>query len=502
MLELSVRENEEEHLNPTDEITLETVKERAVKGVVVLTGRTFFLSVISLAATAFLTVFLDPSDFGIFWIVSAVVNFLSYFSDVGLAAALIQKKETPSKEDLHTTFTIQQGLVILVLAVLYFASPFLAKYYGLTQTGKYLLYALGASLLMSSLKTIPSALMERKLEFNKLVIPQILENMVYNVVAVVLAWKGLGITSFTIAVLARGLVGLVAIYLLNPWVPGFAFSKSSLKKLLSYGLPYQANTLLATLKDDGMTAFLGGVLGPTGIGYLGWAQKWAYTPLRFFMDHILKVTFPAFSRMQDEKEQLEHSVTRSIFFICLLVFPTVIGFALCAPILVDIIPRYGKWTPALIPLYLICFNSIFAATTTQLTNLLNSIGKIKITFGLMIMWTVLTWVFLPILALKFGVNGAALGYSLVGLSSVVAIYIAKKYVNFSLIESVLRPLSASLIMLIVLMIVRHFLTSSLISLGILILVGVVIYAISIYLIVGISIVTDVKKSLSIFRNEK
>lgn len=496
-----MRENEEEHLNPTEEITLEVVKERAVKGVVVLTGRTFFLSVISLVATAFLTVFLNPSDFGIFWIVSAVVNFLSYFSDVGLAAALIQKKETPSKEDLHTTFTVQQILVVTVLVVLYLASPFLAKYYGLSHAGKLLLYALGASLLMSSLKTIPSALMERKLEFNKLVIPQILENLVYNVIAVILAWKGLGVTSFTIAVLGRGAVGLIAIYILNPWLPGLAFSRASLKKLLSYGLPYQANTLLATLKDDGMTAFLGGILGPAGIGYLGWAQKWAYTPLRFFMDHILKVTFPAFARMQDEKEQLRRSVTRSIFFICLLVFPTVIGFVFCAPILVNIIPKYGKWAPALLPLYLISFNSIMAATTTQLTNLLNSIGKIKVTFGLMVMWTVLSWVFLPFLALKYGVNGAALGYSLVGVSSVVAIYVAKRYVNFSLIESVLRPLSAALSMGIVLFILKNFLASSFLSLGILVFAGIVVYVISIYFIVGVSIMTDVKTVFKIFRNE-
>jgi O-antigen/teichoic acid export membrane protein len=85
-------QDEEEHLNPTDEITLETVKSRAVRGVVMLTGRTFVLSFVSLLATGLMTVFLEPSQFGIFWIVSAVVNFLAYFSDVGLAAALIQKK--------------------------------------------------------------------------------------------------------------------------------------------------------------------------------------------------------------------------------------------------------------------------------------------------------------------------------------------------------------------------------------------------------------------------
>jgi len=136
----------EEHLDPTTEITLEAVKKRAVKGVVVLTGRTFLLSVLSLVATGFLTVFLEPSEFGIFWIVSAIVNFLAYFSDVGLAAALIQKKERITDKDLKTTFTIQQGLVLILLLVLFLATPLFTRIYGLSFEGKLLLYSLGISL--------------------------------------------------------------------------------------------------------------------------------------------------------------------------------------------------------------------------------------------------------------------------------------------------------------------------------------------------------------------
>ena len=97
-----------DHLDPTATISIKTIKERAVRGIVVLTGRTFLLSVISLVATGLLTVYLEPSEFGVFWIVSAVVNFLAYFSDIGLAAALIQKKESVTSVDLKTTFTIQQ----------------------------------------------------------------------------------------------------------------------------------------------------------------------------------------------------------------------------------------------------------------------------------------------------------------------------------------------------------------------------------------------------------
>jgi O-antigen/teichoic acid export membrane protein len=484
-----------EHLDPTSEISLEAVKSRAVKGVVVLTGRTFILSVLSLIATAFLTVFLEPSEFGVFWIVSAIVNFLAYFSDVGLAAALIQKKEAPNEKDLRTTFFVQQVLVLTLLLVLFFSTPVLTRIYNLSPEGKFLLYSLGISLLFSSLKTIPSILLERKLEFGRLVIPQVLENLAYNVVAVGLAWSGFGITSFTLAVLARGAVGLVAIYILMPWLPGIAFSRQSLKKLLSFGVPYQANALLATIKDDGLTAVLGGILGASGLGYLGWAQKWAYTPLRFFMDHVLKVTFPAFARMQDAKDELARSVTRSIFFICFLVFPTVVGLLILAPILIKIVPRYEKWTPALIALGLISINTIFAAVTTQLTNLLNSIGEIKTTFKLMVMWTVLTWLLVPVLAIKYGVNGAAAGYALVGTSSVVAIYVARRFVSFSLLESAGRPLAATLVMAMTLLIARSFLPVTFLSVWVLIFLGAVIYGISVYLIVGVSIISDVRKSI-------
>ena len=122
-------ELEEEHLDPTAEISLEAVKKRAVRGVAVLTGRTFVLSIISLIATGFLTVFLEPNEFGIFWIVSAVVNFLAYFSDVGLAAALIQKKEKLTKPELNTTFLVQQSLVLSLLLLLFLTTPFLQNYY-------------------------------------------------------------------------------------------------------------------------------------------------------------------------------------------------------------------------------------------------------------------------------------------------------------------------------------------------------------------------------------
>lgn len=464
-----------EQLDPTEQLSVDIIKKRAVRGAAILTGRNILIQAISFGATALLTVFLSPSDYGVFFLVSAVVNFLAYFGDIGFAAALIQKKGSLTSTELKTVFTVQQMLILLILLIVFLITPFIKNFYNLQQSSIYLLWALSFSLLLSSLKTIPTVLLERKLEFNKWVIPQLIETLVFNVTAVYLAYQGFGVTSFTIAVIGRGILGLISTYLVQPWFPGIAFSLDAFKSILKFGAPYQVNTLLAMVKDDGMTLFLGGLLGTSAIGLLGWAQKWAYAPLRFFMDQVIKVTFPAFSRLQDNKQGLSSIVSKSIFFVCLLVFPGLIFLVLAAPVLVDIIPKYSKWEPALFALYILTITSALAAVTTPLTNTLNAIGKITITFKLMIMWTVLTWIFVPALTYLYGLNGAALGFTLVGLSSFVALYLVSKYVKVDYLRSVGKPLLSALVMGIVVFILRAIFPISFLQVIVMMIGGFISY---------------------------
>lgn len=490
----------DEHLDATDEISLETVRNRTVKGIVALTGRYFVLYIITLLAQGFLGAFLTSAQFGIFGIVSAIVNFLVYFSDIGLAASLIQKKEKITDSDLFTTFTVQQILVLILLISVFVASPSIKNFYGLDRPGILLLYALGISFMLSSLKTIPSVLLERHLKFEILAIANIIESIIYNVTLVLLAWKGFGITSFTVAVLLRGISGLLIIYIFQPWVPKFAISVKSLKNLLKFGIPYQINTFIAVLKDDGLVLVLGRILGLNALGILVWAQKWIQVPLRIVLDNVTRVTFPAFSRMQDDKAGLEKAVTRTIFFSAFAIFPMTVGIVILAPVVVGIIPRYSQWTPAILPLTLLSVNVLFAAVTTQLTNLLNAIGKIKITSLLMVMWTVITWVFVPYMAKRYGVNGAAFGYAIVGVTSIIAIIVAKRYVNFSLTQSTLKPLLASFVMGITLLVLRRYLPMDLYSVGVLTVTGIVSYSATALALYGATLVEDVKKVFAnIFR---
>ena len=495
-------EDSPDQLDHSFEMDLETVKSRAIRGIAIITGRGFLVNIISQVSVFFLITFMSPEQMGVFWVVNAAVFFLVYFSDIGLAAALIQKKDRLTDEDLHTTFTIQQSLIILLLIVLHFASPYLIKVYSLDQEGLYLLYAVGFSLLLASLKSIPTVLMERKLEFGKMAVPDILENFVYSVSVVYFAWRGYGLRAFTYAVLIRGVVGVITIYLIQPWMPKIGFSKKALKGLFSFGVPYQLNTLISVFKDRGMTLIMGKVITTSGVGYLGTAERFSQMPLRLFMDPVTKVSFPAFSRMQDHKEELANTTTRTMFFITFLTYPVLVGMVLILPLFMQVFPVYQKWEASLIPLFFMAINVFFAAATTLLTNLLSAIGRIKTVTKLITMWTVLTIIFVPTLGYKFGVNGAAAGYAIVSSSSIIAIYIAHKHVKFSLLEGALKPLLSAFLMGLTIFALKAVLSASILNMVVIIIFGGLSYLVFSYLLFGKKLFTDAKRLTKVFLGKR
>src|SRR3989344_3264428 len=93
-----------------------------------------------------------------------------------------------------------------------------------------------------------------------------------------------------------------------------------------------------------------------------------------FMNPITQVSFPALSRMQDNKEQLSKFLNRTLFFITFLAYPALVALLVLAPFIMQVIPQYQKWSEAIIPLYFLSVNTVFAVVSTQLTNLFNAIG--------------------------------------------------------------------------------------------------------------------------------
>lgn len=483
-------------------LNIDAIKKRSIHGVTVLVIRTFFVQAFTFFATFILTVILDPAVFGIFFLVSSLINFLVYFSDIGLAAALIQKKEELTSKDLSSTFTIQQIIILVIVLVgLIFSKP-LANFYALSDDGLLLLRVLIFSLFLSSLKTIPSIILERKLLFAKLIIPQIAENVAFYTVAIILAIKGFGISSFAYAVILRGVIGLTLIYAISPWKPSVNIDKSTAKKLISFGIPFQLNSILALLKDDLLTIILGKILSFSQLGYVGWAQKWAFTPLRFFMDNVIKVTFPSYARLQKDKKYLGYAIEKSLFFVTFTVYPMVCGIVAIVPLIVFLVPRYQKWDQAIPLLYLYGINAMFAAVNTTLANTLFALGKPKIILKLMVFWTALTWILTYLLLKIFGYYGVALASALVAASTSVIIIYVKREVEVRIFQSIKGALFASLAMFICLKAIGFILPNTIFELIVQIFVGCLFYFVISYLIYGQKIISDIKTLVASFAANK
>ena len=423
--------------------------------------RNILIQSISAIGYFLLTYFMGVAEAGLFDIVNEVVSIFGYFSDLGFVSALIQKQNKPSQKELRTAFSFQQILVLFCLLIIFISYPSIkiAKGYGPKET--WLLIALCFSFFTSSLRTIPSVLLERNLKFKTISFIAIIENLIYYLLAVILAARGFGLYSYVIAIIVRSIFSLFAYYLVSAWPIGISFSLKSAKLLFSFGIPYQLNSLLAMIKDRASNVFVAGIIGRQQYGYLGWGQKIPRYSLTL-MDAVMKVTFPAISRLQQNKDMVKKYLEKSIFFISSLSFPLLAGSALITPDLINLIPKYTKWLPALPSLYTFSLTMAIASITSSLINAFNATGNIKLSSKFMLMWTVLTWLLLPSLSYFMGLNGTLIANILINLSSFIVWYVAKRKYAIDVVKNIYKTIIFTLIMSLLIVTLSNFAHFSLI----------------------------------------
>lgn len=424
-------------------------------------GSLFFQSSFSAALgfIAFFILTLKSGTYllGIYNTVLAMISFFSYFTNLGLAAAIIQKPEV-KKEDLSTAFYIQFVLSILAIVAGFFLTNYIFKFYkDLPPSAVYLYWGLLVSFFFLSLKTIPSVLLEKKIKIYKVVVVQMVENTVFYLSVIIFSLLGYDIYSLLIAVLARSIIGVVLIYFMQPWVPSLTFSWQSAKGLLSYGIPFQGNSFLALIKDDLLIIYLGGVIGFQQLGVVAFAKKYAEFSIRLIMDNLNRVAFPIFSRFQKDKNLLKKAVEKILLYQSIILFPAIVGLMFVFPSILKFIPGYfDKWSVALVSFYFFSLSAFFVSLYSPFINLFNAIGRVKTSLLFMVLWTVLTWALVPLFNRLFGFNGISIAFFVMSLTFVFVILAAKKNVDFSLINSYRAPILATFVMAIFLFISTIF----------------------------------------------
>lgn len=469
-----------------------TIARKSAHGIFALVSRTIFLQFISYGTSIIVFTLLLPSDVGAYTAAIAGQRIISFFTDFGLGAALVQKKGALVEEDIHTVFTLQMVVTFGFFILAFLFKNDIAGLFMLTQPALILFLVLVFCVFLSSFKIIPSILLEREIKFQKLVIPQIIESLVFNVILVFLVLRGNGIDSYSWAFLVSALFGIPFYYIVSPWKIGLGFHKESFIHL-KFGLQFQAKNILATIKDDMLTVFLAKTLSFTDLGYIGFAQRNAFFSFRFIVDNITKVTFSTYARIQDDAHALKKIIEKSLFLVSATIFPLLFGLIIVAPYIIAYVPRWNKWEPAVISLIFFSLNAVVSSMSGILVNVLDATGKVKTTLRLMVLWTTLTWVLTPLAIHFYGYNGVAMVSFLITFTIGITVYLVKKIVNFQFIHSIQKPIIATFIMGIFVYVVANMFARSLSAVSIIIILGAILYGVCIYVLSG----DEIKKDLAI-----
>jgi O-antigen/teichoic acid export membrane protein len=285
---------------------------------------------------------------------------------------------------------------------------------------------------------------------------QIIENTVFYITVIFLAMSNYGLLSFAYGVVLRSLVGLIAIYSISPWVPRVGINRLSVKHLLAYGVPFQSMSFMALFKDELVNLFLVKLIGFEALGFIGWAKKWAESSLRIIMDNISRVVFPLFSRIQNDPNQQRNVIQRILKYQSMIMIPASLGMMMLMPLIIDILPQYEKWRPALPIFYIFVASSLFSSYSTPFINFFNGIGKVRLSLGFMMLWTIFTWVLVVPLSKMYGVFGFPLTVLLLSMTFVLVVLKARSFVSFSFMDTVVRYLVSGVVMSVALFAVERF----------------------------------------------
>jgi O-antigen/teichoic acid export membrane protein len=299
--------------------------------------------VINLAVYAVLARLLVPADFGVVALAAVFVALAQTLVDQGLGDALIQRREiTRSHADTAFWVAVATG-VTLTVAVVVLAGP-IADLLN-TPELQPILTALSASFVLAALSSIQIALLRRELAFRALAIRALLASLGGGAVGVALALLGYGAWALVGQLLASAAISVVALWGLTPWRPRFSASMQSFRELFPFGIRVVGADTLTFLSRNADSFLIGAVLGPTSLGFYAIGHRLLEVTQVLLVNVARKVTFPAFSRLQEDPPRMRRSYLSVTRISSALILPGYIAMAAVAPELVEVVFG-GGWGPS------------------------------------------------------------------------------------------------------------------------------------------------------------
>jgi O-antigen/teichoic acid export membrane protein len=293
---------------------------------------------------------LMPNDFGVFRVILIVMYFALIPIENGIPEALIQRRKLLPEHE-STGWCLCVGVSLVMAAILYLAAPLLAELMMMPGIAPYI-RLLCIPIVCQGTAMVSNARLRREMRFGALASAEVFAEMVFIAAALLVLFEGFPRWSLPGALAAR-----IVAYSAALWFTDRRFTVAwprvwAARDLGRFTISVWGARTIYTCSSNADFLLVGRFLGSGPLGF----YSMAWDLLRFVPDRLFRVagrvTFPAFSRMQDDDGQMAHAFSEFTAYIARFVLPIMAMAAIAAPQFVAFV--YGeKWMPAVLPIRLL-----------------------------------------------------------------------------------------------------------------------------------------------------
>ena len=355
--------------------------DKVARGVFWVLLEKFGIQLAHFVVTLVLARLLTPNDYGTVALLSIFITIANVLVDCGFGKALVQKKAA-TQTDYNTVFYLSLSFAAVLYTILFFAAPFVARFYGIADL-KIMLRVLALSLIFHSINGVQNVELNRKMLFHLSFRISWVRTTVSAVTGISFAVAGYGPWALVWASLLGGIAGVIARQLVIRWRPSLTFSWDSAKGLFRFGWKMTAASLLTVGYNNLYALLIGKFYTRADLAFV---KKGTHIPVLLgnTADATLgRVSFPALVRLQDSPDKLRNAMRRMITCSTFVLFPLMACLGLVAEPLISLL--YGeRWLPATPFVQVTCFAMLFRPFDTINLQAISARGRSDIYLKLIV----------------------------------------------------------------------------------------------------------------------
>jgi O-antigen/teichoic acid export membrane protein len=387
---------------------------------------------------------LSPQDFGVTSIALLAINCLGVFSEIGVESALIQKKEI-HRDDLNTawTMTIVRGF-FLCGAMVAAAGP-VAAYFANADL-KPVLQIIAICFVLEGFTNIGVVFFQRDIDFKQKVKLDVVSDLTGSITAVLLALLLKDFWALVWASIVWRAINCWLSFRMHAFRPKICWNRAKAVQLIHFGKHVFWISVVTFLVTNGDNALVGRLLGLNLLGYYTLAYAIANLPVTSLAGIIGKISFPAYSRFQDDRQRLQEAFRRVFESSLMLLLPLMALIILLAE---DFIQLFlgAPWMPMAGVLQILSLLGLFRGLSNMLAPLHLAVNRPEIQSRNKTLELLLFLLLIYPFTEQWGLSGAGWAVTLVYLMSFVlnAVVTAGIIPRFGqlLIKASVRPVVAT-----------------------------------------------------------